>query len=193
MSIKSIRTGWTGISALAGNDQWFSDFESIATVTVGVGTTQAEIEFTSIPSTFQHLQIRGISRVTEAATRGDFRVRVNGDTGSNYSWHLLIGDGSSAAAFASASQTTGRIGYTTGSSASSNIYGVFVIDVLDYSSTTKNKTFRTLGGADLNGSGAVSFNSDAWLSTSAITSLKFYPSANNFDQYSHFALYGIRG
>ena len=35
------------------------DFESIATVTVGGGGA-ASIEFTSIPGTYQHLQIRGI-------------------------------------------------------------------------------------------------------------------------------------
>ena len=170
------------------------DFESIATVTVGAGATQAEIDFTSIPSTYQHLQIRGISRTTEPTnTRGDFRLRINGDSGSNYAWHLLIGDGSSVSAFASTSQTTGRIGYTALGGATSNTYGAFVIDILDYKDTNKYKTIRTLSGVDLNGSGALSFNSDLWMSSSAITSLKFYPSANNFDQYSHFALYGIRG
>ena len=193
MSIKSLRTGYKGISLLAGNVPP-GDFESLQTVIV-TGSSQAEIDFTNIPQTYQHLQIRGIARTTEpTVTRGDFRMRANGDTNSNYAWHLLIGDGGgSASAFSATSQTFGRIGYTTHAGAASNILGTFIIDILDYANTSKNKTFRTLGGAELNGSGSVSYNSDLWMSTSAITSIKLYPAANNFDVNSHFALFGIRG
>jgi hypothetical protein len=48
-------------SMLAGNPVFVdTDFESIATVTVGGGGA-ATVEFTSIPGTYQHLQIRAIA------------------------------------------------------------------------------------------------------------------------------------
>ena len=70
-------------------------FESIATTTVGSGGTSS-IDFTSIPSTYQHLQLRIISRVSNADTGDNIFLQFNGDTSSNYSWHYMEGDGSTA-------------------------------------------------------------------------------------------------
>jgi hypothetical protein len=76
----------------------------------------------------------------------------------------------------------------------SNLFAGYVIDILDYANTNKNKTIRSLAGSDANGSGTIWFGSIAWLSTSAITSLSFnIESGSNFTQYSSFALYGIKG
>ena len=43
----------------------FGSYESIQTVTVGLGGA-ANVEFTSIPATYTHLQIRGISKTDRA-------------------------------------------------------------------------------------------------------------------------------
>jgi len=67
----------------------------------------------------------------------------------------------------------------------------FVIDILDYSNTSKYKTTRELSGQDRNGSGEIALWSGNWRSTLAITSIEF--SNGTFDQYSSFALYGIKG
>ena len=88
MSIKSIKTGWTGISVLAGNPQPGS-FESIQTVTVA--STAATVEFTSIPSGYTHLQIRGIAKSTGAGSQ-DLQVGFNSNT-SSYAFHSLYGTG----------------------------------------------------------------------------------------------------
>jgi len=64
------------------------DFESIATVTVGSGGA-ASIEFASIPSTFQHLQIRFMGLLS-SSNQGVW-VRFNDDSAANYSCHLLYG------------------------------------------------------------------------------------------------------
>jgi hypothetical protein len=70
-----------------------------------------------------------------------------------------------------------------------------IFDILDYTNTNKYKTVRMLGGVDFNGSGEVDFMSGLWLNTSAITRIDFLPSyqSTQFQQYSSFALYGIRG
>jgi hypothetical protein len=160
-----------------------TSYESIATVTVGAGGV-ANIEFTSIPSTYTHLQIRGIGLITSA---GGFTVQFNSDTGSNYSWHQLFGDGSSAQSNNGTTQTFMYMAYGGGSTTAPN---ALVTDILDYANTNKYKTLRSLSGNDLNGSGGVQFWSGNWRSTSAVTSLKVTAS---FNQYSQLALYGIKG
>jgi len=176
------------------------DYESIATVTVGSGGSTS-IEFTSIPADFTHLQVRGIARSTRTnASIDQLYTRVNGDTGSNYSWHWLYGNGSSAGADVGTSSTIMNLGWfaTNSTDSVTNAFGGFVLDILDYANTNKYKTFRILCGNDFNGgggayNGTVVFASGLWRSTSAITSIKFDPDAADFAQYSHFALYGIKG
>ena len=160
-----------------------SSYESIASVTVGSGGS-ANVEFTSIPADYTHLQIRGIGLITSA---GGFTFQFNTDTGSNYSWHQLYGQGSIAQSNSGANQTFMYMAYGSGSTTAPN---AFVTDILDYKNTNKYKTIRSLSGNDLNGSGGVQFWSGNWRSTSAITSIKVTAS---FNQYSQLALYGIKG
>lgn len=182
-----------GILASATTAGQLGSFESIATVTVGSGGS-ASISFTSISSGYQHLQIRGIARSDRSASNDFFRIRFNGDTGANYKSHELYGDGSSAFSrvFGESNEIVGT--YATGATATANRFGVFVMDILDYKNTNKNKTIRNLSGWDDNGSGAVSFTSGFRNSTTAIDSISIAPLlGSNFVQYSHFALYGIKG
>jgi hypothetical protein len=170
-----------------------SSYESIATVSVGLGGSSS-ITFSSIPSTFTHLQIRWIARDSFAGDASDAIIRFNSDSGSNYSWHQLIGDSVTAAAYASTSQTSARAGFETGTTSGSNIFGVTVLDILDYANTNKYKTLRNLAGFDNNSAGSVALNSASWQSTSAITSIVIAPRVGTlYSQYSHFALYGIKG
>jgi hypothetical protein len=71
-------------------------------------------------------------------------------------------------------------------------FGAGVVDILDYKDTNKYKTVRNLTGVDMNGMGELGLISGLWRNTNAITSILFYPPANNIAQYSHFALYGIK-
>ena len=168
-----------------------TDYESIQTVTVGGGGA-ANIEFTSIPATYSHLQVRGIARGTTASSLVLVRFQLNSDTGSNYARHILTGDGSSVGVAADASQTVGGVGNIPAASASASIFGTAVLDVLDYANTNKYKTVRSLAGNDRNGSGVVGLFSSLWVNTNAITSIKVFPASDNFAQYSTFALYGIK-
>ena len=170
----------------------FGAYESIATVTVGAGGA-SNIEFTSIPGTYTHLQIRGIYRYTTALDI--IAMQLNGDTAANYSSHKLFGSGSSASAGASSSVSKMDLGYMMNSSTG---YGAMVTDILDYTNTNKAKTVRALSGTDLNGSGYINLNSSAWYKNTssvypAVTSIKIYPDAGTFAQYTQLALYGIKG
>jgi hypothetical protein len=160
-----------------------NSYESIATVTVGAGG-QSSIDFTSIPSTYKHLQIRYSGFVAN-----DAFIRFNSDTASNYSRHSLYGNGSTVAAFGAANQTAMGFTYT----ASATNPGAVICDVLDYADTNKYKTIRVLNGDDQNGSGIIMLASGSWRNTAAITSISIFEDSGVFGQYSSFALYGIKG
>lgn len=169
-----------------------SDFESIATVSVGSGGSSS-IDFTSIPSTYAHLQIRGIVRSSLSASAAGFIMRVNSDSASNYSAHNLGGDGSGTQANAYVNNTYMYPGPAMpAANATASTFGALVIDLLDYANTNKYKTMRALSGFDANGSGQIYFNSANWRNTNAISSISLLFTSSNCVQYSHFALYGIR-
>jgi hypothetical protein len=163
-----------------------NSYESIATVTVGSGG-QSTISFTSIPATYKHLQIRHMS-LTGTATN-DLRMRFNSDTGNNYVWHQLQGNGATAAAGSNTAQTLIAVGMVGGTANP----GVGIVDILDYTNTNKYTTTRSLAGIDENGSGVIMFWSGLWQNTNAITQIDFTSASGNFNQNSSFALYGIRG
>lgn len=155
-----------------------TSYESIATVTVGSGGA-ASAEFSSIPGTYSHLQVRLLYKNT-----GSIFMTANSTSATK--GHYLYGDGSLVAAGVSATNFVGN--------ASSSQFGVGIIDILDYTNTNKLVTVRSLAGYDANGSGELSLNSEFYnLSSTAVNSLTFTPSSGTFSQYSHFALYGIKG
>lgn len=176
-----------------------NSYESIATAT-GNGSAST-ITFSSIPSTYKHLQIRGIGKATVTTqASGLLNIQCNGDTGSNYARHSLRGDGTTVAASGTASTTNTRfqdaLAYSQTSPINmSNIFGAFIIDIHDYSSTSKYKTVRGFGGLDANNSSVdleINLISGVWMNTAAISSITL--SANDpFTTTTTFALYGIKG
>jgi hypothetical protein len=163
----------------------------IAMVNVG-SAGSASVSFTSIPATYKHLQLRLIARGGSGSSNDSYMNLTFNSVGSSvYAAHQLFGDGSSASSNAFASQSVIYLNRIAGGSTNSSSFGTVTMDILDYASTTKNKTIRALGGWDNNGSGRVSLTSGLYAQTTAITSLTLTPEAGNFPQFSQFALYGI--
>lgn len=175
------------------------DYQSIATTTVGAGGTPT-ITFSDIPSTYKHLQIRYAAK-NSGTTENFVQMKwvYNSDTATNYSNHYIYGSGSATGSAAttsvdSAGGANGLIGIIFDNAVTvPNMFSVGVLDIVDYADTNKYKTSKLLFGADLNGLGRVSLLSSNWRSTSAINSIAFSCVTGNFMQYSHFALYGIKG
>lgn len=177
------------------------DFQAIMTATVDAGGASS-ITFSSIPSTFKHLQIRYIAgNSIGSAGNLDLYMKLNSDTtAGNYATHGLQGTGSAAEAgnvtsSGGANGSPFRYGIIWGNSASDNIFSTGIIDFLDYANANKNKTIRQLRGVDANGSsnGRVGLDSMLWASTSALNSITFSVPGYNFVEKSTFALYGIKG
>lgn len=161
----------------------------IASATV-TNTSTGTITFSSIPQTFTHLQIRGFHAGYLPSTSGvDFLYlsSVNGNAPS-YS-HRLSGDGSAASAGADGSNIIIGNVYT---SPTPTQWSATIIDILDYSNTNKNKTFRSLSGNDRNGSGVISLMSAVYSNnTNAISSLILSGGGSYIANGSRFDLYGI--
>ena len=190
-SIGSVKAfGWGAAVALP------SSYESIATVTVGSGGA-TDITFSSIPATYTHLQIRYIARGTSDSetTNGGMFIKFN----SNFltASHRLSGNGATVTADGSSGGLANDVSqaFITGSGASASIYGVGIIDILDYANTNKNKTLRILNGNDTNGAGRSAITSGFRNNTDAITSILIgkKDGIGGFAEYSQFALYGIKG
>ncbi len=136
----------------------------------------ANVTFSSIPATFTHLQLRVFARGTTSFSAGlSLYITPNGDsTGANYSVHALYANGT--AAYSNGTINTGVITaqqVLTDSSAGANMFGVGIVDILDYTSTTKNKTFRILAGQDTNSAnGRLGLYSGFYINSIAINQLQ---------------------
>jgi hypothetical protein len=164
-----------------------SSYESIATATPSGTST---VTFSSIPSGYVSLQVR--FNLINATSGGSTVIRFNGVSGTSYAAHSVYGNGSTAVAtsitsYSGVPVSTGWVGGIT------TYPSVGIIDILDYTSTTKNKTVRCVNGADNNSTGgSIQMSSGVFLDTSAITSLSLVGDYN-FNTGSTFALYGIKG
>ena len=183
-----------GILSAAGAGGAVGDYELIETrILTGF---QSAITFSNLgnfSTTYKHLQIRMVARDDRAVDINNIFFTFNGDTGANYSYHLLAGTGSSVISDSGVSQTFGAAGTSLGTSGIANSFAPSVFDILDPFSTTKNKTTRALTGVNSSAS-QIRIWSSSHRSTASLTSINLFPSgSSSFIAGSRFSLYGIRG
>jgi hypothetical protein len=166
-------------------------YDSLATVTVPSGGV-ASITFAGIPTGYKHLQLR-VTCQASGTFGGTLGLSMNGNTTNNYSYHLIGGSGSSVFAAGYTLNTAITVGNGI---QQSGVNGVAIIDILDYTSTNKYKTVRSLSGVDNNSTGGVvSLQSGALFTgdgLSAVSSITLTPQSASFITNSSFALYGIK-
>jgi hypothetical protein len=159
-----------------------STYEPIATNTLG--TAVSTVTFSSITGTYTDLVLvfQGGSSIDANA-----RLRVNGDSSTNYSWTQLAGNGTGAASFSGSSDTSwlvNRYAYLQ-----NNLNANMIFNFNNYSNTTTNKTVINRANSAANGADTTV---GLWRSTSAITSITFSLSGGNYIVGSTFTLYGIK-
>ena len=164
-------------------------FELISTSLLS--TTTASVTFSAIPATYKHLQIRVVGRYTAATSISNLTLRFNGDTGSNYGYQSMRGQGSTITSDAPGSyQTSLLTGDMPGASASASGYGSSFIDVIDYANTNKIKTTKTFGG-NAAYQDVFMFNG-TWNNTAAISSILVSDAVTSasFASGTRISLYG---
>lgn len=165
-----------------------SSYESISTVSLT--GSQSTIAFNSIPQTYKHLEIRWFS------FGGAYGTLSNQVGSGSREWYMASTGGSTMGS----SSNTGSLVPDDAGPAAGAAPTMAVIQILDYTNTSKLKMVRDLEGFDNNGgspSGTSLFNGallDASNSTAAITSLSFAATGTaNWTAGTHVALYGIKG
>lgn len=148
-------------------------------------STATSIDFTSIPGTYKHLQLRVAARDNGGA--GSILMRFNSDTASNYSYHYLATNGSTLTSYGNSTTYMQTTLYYWGVNATFPTAQVH--DILDYASTSKYKTLRTLSGQAGTSANELSLSSGSWRNTAAITSITLLGST--FKVGDRFSLYGV--
>jgi hypothetical protein len=154
----------------------------IATQTLGSST--ATVDFTSISGTYTDLIL--VINCTTATSGDDLWIRVNSDTGSNYSLTQMLGNGTSA----SSSRRTNFSRFMADNAYPGTTQGFNqIVHFMNYSNTTTYKTFLSRANrADQYVGSTVGL----WRSTSAITSINLLiANSLSFASGSTFTLYGI--
>lgn len=187
---KSVSSGFVRIGGAW--KQWFSsaigNYDLIQTIN-GTGSS-GSITFSSIPQTYKHLQIRYVAKNTSSATQ--INITINGVNSAVYSAHTLLGNGSTITSTSSVSQTSVGLNNSMSSSTMTNALAVGVIDLLDYSSNSKNTTIKAMYGI-ADDIGRVSLSSGLYNQTNPVTSLTLSCSADNFSSLTRFSIYGLKG
>jgi hypothetical protein len=170
-----------------------SSFESIASYTFTAPTYGSSFTFSSIPQTYKHLQFRIFSSNTDANVTTMMYMTVSGNTTVRSHW--LTGDGSVNAGTNSTYAYLGKIPANNSSSATIP-RAATIVDIIDYASTTKIKTYRSFNGYDSNAvvrGQEIGLYSGAFFSnTNAFTSITIWQ-GNDWTPGSTIALYGIKG
>jgi hypothetical protein len=152
--------------------------------------SQSSVTFSSLStyaSTYQHLQLRIVTRMGGTGGAKSNLLRFNGVSTSSYYSHFLLGNGSSVSSF-SGSGTNIFLGIG-GNLATTNRFGAAVVDILDPFETTKNKVTRSLGGE---AASELTLISGLWNSTAAVSSITLLPETADYQIGSRFSLYGIK-
>ncbi len=149
--------------------------------------TASTISFTSIPSTFKHLQLRIAARPISDGNAA-IQYRFNSDTGSNYFWRYLASSGTmtSYGVTPAATQIKATLFYW---GMSATFPTAQVCDILDYANVNKWKTLRAFSGQTGSNANELGLHSGHWENTSAISSIDIL--INNCATGSRFSLYGV--
>ena len=172
----------SGLSAL-------SAFDLLETIEITANTSDVTFSGLDAYSDYKHLQLR-------LSLRGDRDVdllmRFNSDSTASYSRHFLYGNGSAVASSSSTSSTS--IGFYKFVSDDTNVgeAAASVIDILDFSNTSKNTTVKGLGGSTTDAR-SIALVSGVWYNTSPVTSIYLEPGNAVMRASSRLSLYGIKG
>jgi hypothetical protein len=160
-------------------------YDKIATTTTS--SSSSLITLSSIPATYTDLRLI-VTNIVGNPSQPAFSMRINGDTGTNYSTTFMAGDGSNAITTATTSQNY-LYGFNLGSTTIPQFWSV---DFFSYAGSTYKSLLWT-NSSDTNGGGGVEKGVGLWRSTAAITSVSiYYASSNTYNSGLTATLYGVK-
>lgn len=162
-----------------------------------LSSSAASVTFTGLGSysDYKHLQLRMSARLDNSTASGTrtASIRFNNDTGSNYAYSHVYSGGSS---------TTGNANFNVSDIpleswipnglTDSNVYAPAVVDILDFSNSSRNTTTRALYGVTIETEDLIFQSSGLWNNTAAVTSISI-SSSSNLKSDTRISLFGIKG
>ena len=160
-------------------------YTAIATTTVGSGGA-ANIEFTSIPSTYTDLKLVFSIR-EETGTSYTMGIRFNGST-TTYTRIDIRGNGAAA----SSGSATNIEPIVNSSGATASTFGNGEIYIPNYAGST-NKSSSVDSVSENNATTSfIRMSATLWSTTAAINQITLVPDSGDFAEYSTATLYGIK-
>jgi hypothetical protein len=154
---------------------------------ITLGSAAATVTFGSIPATYRDLVV--IFTGTTVTTTNYTVIRLNGDTGANYSAQAMsfsVSTGNAAAGTNPNGTSSINSNYNTQPHSTNRIQTT--LNIMDYSATDKHKTILVRSGQAAAGTDAFA---NRWANTAAVTSISFAPNGQSWAAGATFALYGI--
>ena len=150
-------------------------YTPLATVTLG--SSAASVTFSSIPATYRDLilVIKG-----GPTTSDDLTVKLNSDSGANYSRVYALGNGTGTSSGADSSGGFGA--FATGTN------NTIILQFMDYSATDKHKTVLSRFSSTEQYAGMIA---GRWANTAAVTTIGLTVTSTTFASASTFSLYGV--
>lgn len=169
-------------------------FIKIASVTVGSGGAST-IDFTSIPSTYTDLCILLSLRNNRTGfDRSTTTMRLNGNTGSNYSTRTVYAADGSVGSDSTSSGTYATVGNSNSVNNNANTFTPFTIYIPNYAGSNAKSFSVDYAQESTTATWVIQSIAGLWNQTSAITSITLgdLQVSSSFVQYSTATLYGIK-
>lgn len=191
--------GTTGqvLTVAGGIPTWATPAGSSGAVTqitdTTLGSAAADITFSSIPSTYNHLMIIISGRCSSGSVNGtDLLVQLNSDTGVNYrhARNTKYGAAGSTVTIEGGNNFSSMsLGNLWGGTSNSNTISGAQMIFPNYKGTTLTKSMIFNGGCMTDSPGAGS-GFGQWINFSAVTTIKIFSTGGNLDTGTRATLYG---
>lgn len=164
----------------------------IASSTVGSGGA-ANIDFTSIPSTYTDLVVKFSIRTNRSSIEDAIRIQFNGSGGTAYTSRILYGSGSGSGASTNYTSTAYTVSFSTvGNTATSSTFANGEMYIPNYAGSTNKSTSTDLVSENNATDAVAGLSAGLWSNTTAINQVTLTPNSGTlFNQYSTAYLYGI--
>jgi hypothetical protein len=157
-------------------------YTPLATVTLGTATSS--VTFSSIPATYRDLIL--VMDSLNSSGIEQLKLTLNSDTGSNYPYVSMRGNGSSALSSSSSANPFALLDESAFANATNR--HIHNVSIMDYSATDKHKTLLSRANNAAIATDAIAIR---WASTSAVTSINIFYQLGNINSGSTFNLYGV--
>ncbi len=165
-------------------------YVKIASVAVGAGGA-ASMDFSSIPATYTDLKLVFMLRYNGSLdTR--FKVRFNADSGANYSFKILEGNGASASSSGASVTTSIQSDSGNYAATTSSVFSSGELYIPNYLSA--NQKSVSIDNVEENNAATAyaTLVAGLWSGTAAINEITISPLSDQLVQYSSATLYGIK-